>query len=179
MAGVLSESSLTAALERFAALVSERTEAEHVFIAGGAAMLLQFGDGRPSTSDVDVRFKRLEQYSDFVAKVAGELDLGANWLNTKMAGYFSVQEQNQDWVLWRQIGKVTFYLASIEYLLAMKLNAGRPGKDGQDLKLLADEIGISSIEQAVAIYARYYPGEIPSERTAKLFQTLLGSSSPE
>jgi hypothetical protein len=110
----------------------------------------------------------------FIEQVAREQDLSKDWLNSKMVGFLSVQDRETDWLKWKTFGTVTYYVASTEYLFALKLNAGRPGKDSYDLKLLISELNIKSISHAEEIFERYFPGETPTEATTQLVLALLG-----
>lgn len=155
----------------------------HLFIAGGAWMVLQ--QQRRSTEDIDfariahplqpvepnqpfittvlrgelasltnaVRFA--EEFREAVAVVAHHRHLPEDWLNDESAVYYYDDAPQAEVAFWRAFGELLYiYLPSREYILATKLAAWRP-KDEDDIRILLRELGVQRWEQAKAIVDRF------------------------
>jgi len=65
--------------------------------------------------------------------------------------------------------------ASPAHVFAMKARAART-RDIDDLRLLADIIGLNSAEEALQICAEFFPDEPVSARSAAVLLELFGSA---
>jgi hypothetical protein len=63
-------------------------------------------------------------------------------------------------------------------LLAMKLNAGRPGRDESDIARLLVICGIGSIDDAEALFERFYPGEVLKDRSERILTAIFARGLP-
>jgi len=60
------------------------------------------------------------------------------------------------------VGTVEVVVADERTLLAMKMRASRGRRDEVDIKFLLDKCGISSVDEALALYGEYFPeDELP------------------
>jgi hypothetical protein len=87
---------------------------------------------------------------------------GESWLNEGVSVYLS---QNNDVSLFKSYPStggvgLRVYLASPRYMLAMKLASLRTGvgqRDVDDVTRLAHEIGVSTVDELLAIHKAYFP----------------------
>ncbi len=175
------------ALDELADLLTARDVHCPIRIVGGAAMVLRFG-ARTSTADVDVDFRtqhvvdpssgdvdaefRGREVVEAVQEVARRRGLEEGWLNDKAIMFFP-DCSDPEWELLWERGTVIVYTASARTLLAMKLRAGRPLKDGADITFLVSELSITRYEAAVAIFDEFYPQEVLSPKAKILLRTAI------
>lgn len=135
-----------------------------LLVIGGAFMLLQV-QNRKSTRDIDILFKDVENpsaasfYSAFksaVRAVAARKRLRESWLNDLVAEVLRDISLVPDGTLWRRYGKLEVFLPPKDYILALKLLAGRR-KDTRDILALCQQLEIHTQEQAKALVDRYIP----------------------
>ena len=132
-----------------------------VLMIGGAYMMLLANAPR-TTDDIDVFW--LEEGEDFqkaslalrdgVQIVAKKYTLPSNWFNylTQMLIYDKVVTLKG--VLWKRFGPLHIYAPPKEYILALKIMAGRD-KDIADCKILLQQITITTRQQAQKVLNRY------------------------
>jgi len=139
-----------------------------IAIYGGSAMLLTMAY-RPATRDVDAVFEKDRNFlRRLAAEMAEEYDWDADWLNDGVKGWLSEVERDPD--AKRFIGTypsedepgLRVFVPKPEYLFAMKCRAMRIGgldtsEDIDDIKRLAEAIGIKTAAEAMAIVESYYP----------------------
>ena len=165
MPGRLDHSKLTALFEDLADELRTQGVRGHIYVIGGAAMVLAFQRSR-TTRDVDayVRNQGGEHASvmDCVRRVAAKHGLPEDWLNELATMFMPLGEDPRAPVLFNAPHLVVTG-ASAEHLLAMKLQAGR-GADLDDIDLLLAHLQIATTEDALAIYERLFPTTPVSER---------------
>jgi hypothetical protein len=147
-----------------------------IAIYGGSAIMLTL-NYRVSTRDVDGVF---EKDKDFVKKLAGDMadELGwdRNWLNDGVKGWLSgIDGEHGVKTLFKTYPSedepgLRVFLPKPEYLFAMKCRAMRVGAidsnaDIEDIKGLAQELGISTSEQALSLVERFYPHNLLEPKT--------------
>jgi len=135
-----------------------------LLVVGGAYMLTQLHN-RPATRDVDVVLKDIDDPSTSplypplqaaVRAVAQRRGLPASWLNDVVSDALRTQGVVPEGALWRAFGPLEVYMPEPEYILALKLLAGRP-QDMPDIQTLSQQTGVSSRAQAQAVLDRYIP----------------------
>jgi hypothetical protein len=166
-------------LELFAELDAELGASDtrgDVFIVGGAAMTVAY-DARPSTRDVDGIWHPSREVRDAAQRVAARHDdVDADWLNDAMKGFLPGDDLGAKPVVYE--GEcLTVSAASPEYLLAMKLLASRVSRDEDDILLLYDRCGLTTVEEGLDLLERYYPGR-PIEAKVRFFLEELLASRP-
>jgi hypothetical protein len=141
-------------------------EPVRMLVIGGAFMLLQVKNRR-ATDDIDVVLKDVEHpatsplYQAFraaVQAVAARNQLRGNWLNDLMADFLRDMGTLPEGTLWRSYGKLEVYFPPKEYILALKLLAGRP-KDQRDIEALCQQLQIQTREQAQQLVDSYIPNK--------------------
>lgn len=121
-----------------------------VFVVGGAAMALAY-DERRFTRDVDAIFEPKMHIYRLAVEVADELGLPGDWLNDGVKG-FVVDDPTQGPVF--QFEGLRVQAASPELLLALKVRAARMGEDDEDVRLLADMLGLHTAASGSIVRAR-------------------------
>jgi predicted nucleotidyltransferase len=163
-----------ARLERaFAALgdrLVQRGIVADVFVVGGAAIALAY-DATRVTRDVDSLFVPHGIVLDEARNVARDLGLPPWWLNEQASVYISGKDDLGKRRVFDHPGlRVT--AASPRHIFAMKALAART-RDIDDLRLLADIIGVDSAETAIQICAEFFPDEDLPPRSAAILEELF------
>jgi len=64
-------------------------------------------------------------------------------------------------------------------LLAMKLHAGRRGRDEDDIAVLMAIVRVSTLADAEELYESFYPGEALLGRSIRIVETIIAAGLPE
>jgi hypothetical protein len=155
----------------------------HLLLIGGAYMLL-LTDTPRNTDDIDIFWleeeeglqRALRPLQEGVSAVAQANQIGLNWLNymTQLLMYDLVITPEGN--LWKTYGPLHIYAPPQEYILALKIFAGRE-KDIEDCKILLQHIEIGSRQQAQSLLDRYILPDARqnnSETIARSLDTLFG-----
>lgn len=131
-----------------------------ILLKGGAYMLL-FANAPRSTKDIDIFWldeDGLQQayapLRESVQVIKQRHDLDADWLNylAQMLMYDEVIVPEGK--LWKRFGSLHIYAPDSEYILALKITAGRQ-KDLDDCAILLSNTKIQTRKQAQQILDRY------------------------
>ena len=142
-----------------------------VFVVGGAAMALAY-DATRVTRDVDSLFIPHGVVLEEARDVAEDLGLPPWWLNEQASVYISGKDDPGKRRVFDHPGlRVT--AASPRHIFAMKALAART-RDIDDLRLLADIIGIDSAGTALRIVEEFFPDEPVPPRATAVLQELFG-----
>lgn len=171
---MLDRTTLQSALEELGRRAWARGWTIELAIYGGAAMLLAF-EQRRATKDVDAVFERdREAVRTLIREIAAEKGWDESWLNDGVKGYLSSRDADSR-TMYRSYPSeiepgLRVLLPNQRYLFAMKCLAMRVGgvdsvQDVEDIKLLAEALGIRSAETALAIVSDYYPDHKIPPRT--------------
>ena len=158
------------AFRRLAERLRRRGVRGEVYRFGGAAMVLDFR-ARDATADADAVFAPHGPVREEARVVAQELGLPGWWLNDQASAYLPGGEDpgRRVWAAWPSLVVRT---ASAEWLLAMKVHAGRAGDLG-DVRILADHLGIDSAEAAVRVCEEVLPGRPLDQRRRDALASLF------
>lgn len=109
-----------------------------IILIGGAAILINYGF-RDMTTDVDAIVRASSSMKDAINRVGDKYDLPNGWFNTDFMRTASYSDRLAEFsTYYRTYSNVLkIYTVSAEYLIAMKLRAGRKYKND-----LSDIIGI-------------------------------------
>lgn len=153
--------------------LSRRGVTGEVVLAGGAVMLLVIGS-RGVTRDIDAYFAIGTEQIREAAKVVAEHErLPPDWINDAVKGFFFSQPPIQ---LWHEYPGLRVFIASPEYVLAMKAIAGRP-QDVLDIRALVTYLGLADAEAVLAIVRRYVPERLLVPKTQYLIEGLFDDES--
>lgn len=133
-----------------------------IHVIGGAALAMGYYD-RIATQDVDCQIDRSTEVLAISEQMAYERAWPTGWLNEKASMFLPIAGRRT----WRELishGEVHVMIAPADLLLAMKLNAARPGKDLADIDFLVEACGLETLADAEDLFDRYYPGEVMRPR---------------
>ncbi|MBV9708569.1 MAG: hypothetical protein JO125_14320 [Chloroflexi bacterium] len=135
-----------------------------ILMIGGAFMLTQIHN-RPTTNDIDVLLKDIDDattsplYQTFRAAariVATRNHLPNSWINDVIGDFLRDTSIVPEGVLWRTYAVLEVHIPPSEYILALKLLAGRQ-KDEEDIQTLCQLLRIRTRQQAQKLVDRYIP----------------------
>ncbi len=137
-----------------------------ILLVGGAYMLTQIHN-RPTTNDIDVLLKDVDDtttsplYRTFkaaVRTVASRNQIPSTWINDVIGDFLRDTGTVPQGVLWRRYAMLEVYVPPGEYILALKLLAGRQ-KDWDDIYALCQHLKIQTRKQAQQLVDRYIPNK--------------------
>ena len=172
MTVLLDRDALYRAFALMAELLAQRGLVCHVYVFGGSARVLAF-DERQATRDVDSRYTSTSAVDRVSAEIARRLGLPHSWLNEQATAYLPAAEDDGAVVV-HDSPSLTVARASLPHLLAMKVDAGRP-QDAEDIRLLAHAMGLSTVEQVVAVHDHLLPEEPLTERKKSRIREALAA----
>jgi hypothetical protein len=155
----------------------ESTDADvkvRIYVAGGAAMVLIY-DARAATEDVDGDFYSTELVQNKAREVARRRDLPEDWLSDAAKVFLPQGGREPRWTPVLKRRSVEIATIDPEALLAMKIRASRPRRDGSDIAFLCGRLGIESAEEALALYEEFFPQDPPPNHSRGLLADVLGS----
>jgi predicted nucleotidyltransferase len=141
-----------------------------VYVFGGAAMALAY-DARRATRDIDAVFKPHGIVLEEARTVADELGLPDWWLNEQASAYVAPGGDPSAPRVFDHPG-IRVAAASPEHLLAMKVLAARR-RDGDDIRFLIRRLGLTSVEQVLAVCAEVFPDEPVPDRARLILEDAL------
>ena len=126
-----------------------------ISIVGGAVMCLCY-EARISTTDIDAIFEPKMIIYECAKVVARNHNLSDDWLNDGVKGFLS---SKGDFFEYAEMSNLKIYVASPEYMLAMKCLSARleSFNEFEDIKFLLGYLKISTFEEAFAILKKFYP----------------------
>ncbi len=156
---MLDGDTILAALRSLSTRLGRRGVSGEINLLGGTAMVLAF-QARQTTKDVDAIFAPTAAIREEALAVAEELDLPRDWLNDAAKGFTSPSGGFLD-LPGIELPNLRVLAPAPDYLLAMKVMAARaagPGGRGdkEDIRFLILRLGLSSLDQILAIVQRYY-----------------------
>jgi hypothetical protein len=179
---------LEGAFERIGEMAVAAGKIVEISVYGGSALVLTLNH-RPATRDVDAVFERDRAFIRRATEdVAAEFGWRSDWLNDGVKGYLSrVDTQPGVKTLFRTFpaGKLGLrvLVASPGYLFAMKCLAMRAGGvselgDIDDVRRLADMLGLRTADEAITLVARYYPADALPPKTRFGLEEMFGPREP-
>ncbi len=147
-------------------------------LIGGAALRLAYFE-RDTTADIDAEITPLDDIRKIAAAIGADRHWPPDWLNADAAMFIPRWGKEVDWLTLYDDGTVSISVAPVEALLAMKLLAGRPGRDTDDIARLLALVGITTTAGAEALFEAYYPGDSLTERTVRLIDRIFDIGLPE
>jgi hypothetical protein len=154
-----------------AELAAQGVEGE-LYVVGGAVMCLALG-ARDATSDVDALFRPSRVIREAAARVAGKAGAPDAWLNDAVKGYLSPRGEFDRFL---ELPHLRVFVAHPRYLLAMKCAAMRLGEefhDVDDVRYLLRHLGMSTVDEALAVVTRYFDENALLPKTRLVLEELL------
>lgn len=144
-----------------------------MYVVGGAAIALVF-DSRRSTQDIDAVFEPKAEIYEIAGAIAVERGLADGWLNDAVKGFLADADPDAPLVL--EAPGLRVAAATPRILLAMKVLSHRVGEDEEDVRLLANELGLSTSSEVLAVAESVYGDRL--DAAARFFvEQLYGSGS--
>ncbi len=137
-----------------------------ILLVGGAFMLTQVRN-RFTTNDVDVLLKDIEDpttsslYQTFKAAVrtiTSRNKIPSSWINDVIGDFLRDMGTVPEGTLWHTYAMLEVYIPPSEYILALKLLAGRQ-KDRDDIYALCQQLQVQTRKQAQRLVDRYIPNK--------------------
>ena len=124
-------------------------------IVGGAVMCLCYG-ARVATRDIDAIFEPKMIIYECAKRIADEYNLPNDWLNDGVKGFLS---ENANFKKYKEMSNLYIYVASPEYMLAMKCLSARLDNldEIDDIKFLIKYLKLNSLELVINVITKYYP----------------------
>lgn len=144
-------------------------------LLGGALMVTQIGN-RQSTQDIDVVIATNDRHTYQIVQqainlVAKEKNLSPSWLNDDVTTVIDQIGKPKKPRHWKTFSNLDVYIPELEYILALKLFAGRT-QDDSDIEALAQRLNIHTKAQAWSIVNLYIPGTQLSMRSGYTTQAI-------
>lgn len=158
-----------------AELAASEVEGE-LYLVGGAVMCLALG-ARDATRDVDALFRPTRVVREAATRVARKAGVPETWLNDAVKGYLSPRGEFDRFL---ELPHLRVFVAHPRYLLAMKCAAMRLGEefhDVDDVRYLLRHLGISTVDEALAVVRQYFDDQQLLPKTRLVLEELLGSRS--
>ena len=163
--GKLTRESIVLALQELSDRLGKTGQHGKILLLGGAAMIL-IHQNREGTKDIDAITDPKSLIYEISEQMAKEHGLPEGWLNDAAKGFVPEQgkaDYTTDGV--PQFPNLTVFVTSSEMLFAMKALATRvepqvdeaQSRDLEDLKTLAQFLGVKDTEDARRIISAFYP----------------------
>ena len=146
-------------------------------IVGGAALRLAYFD-RDTTADIDAQVEPIDRLEPIIENIARAHGWRNDWLNNKAVMLIPTWGQSVDWEPILDGANVSIAIAPLNALLAMKLNAARPGRDTDDIAKLLALNDIKTVASAEELFESFYPGDALPEPTIKLLKRIFSIGLP-
>jgi predicted nucleotidyltransferase len=166
---VLTREQIVEALERLDRALAQQGIRAELYLVGGAVMCLVL-EARPSTKDVDGWFTEPASVRAAAARVAAEMGLPADWLNDAAKAYVP---DGATFERWQSFDHLDVSVADERTLLAMKCAAARTEEDSQDIRTLAQRLGLATSGDVLAVVTEFYPVDRLPVRTRLLVEELF------
>ena len=140
-------------LQRVGEELASKGEHGKILLLGGAVMLLVVGN-RSTTADIDAAFSsNAASIREAIETVAIQKGLSDDWLNDGAKGFFYSKPET---ILLKEYLGLEVYIPTLDYLLAIKIIAGRQ-RDIGDARALVAHLGLKSSQDVLNILGRYIP----------------------
>jgi hypothetical protein len=143
-----------------------------LYLVGGAVMCLVLG-ARDATRDIDALFKPTRVVREAARRVASAAGVSPDWLNDAVKGFLGTK---RDFLPFLEHDHLKVFAAEPHYLLAMKCAAMRLGEEFQDLedvRYLLRHLGITRVDEALAVVTKYFDERSLSPKTRLALEELL------
>jgi len=140
-----------------------------VFLVGGAVMVLTVGN-RDSTRDIDASFvSETPAIRAAVERIALREGLPSDWLNDGAKGFLYTSPPVS---LWKRYPGLDIYMAGLDYILAMKIVAGRL-RDLNDARALIQHLKLNTPQEVLDILSCYVPAQYLTVRVQYIVDDLF------
>ncbi len=152
-------------------------EPADIRIIGGAAIALWHDNERRQTVDVDADLFPLERIVELADAIGEEHTLPEEWLNNNARIFLpsGMGRRGEEWVTVYDQDGVVIRTASLDMLIAMKLNAAqrRGLRELPDLQVLLAEANITTVAEAEDLFESFYPADFLSDKAIRITESAL------
>jgi hypothetical protein len=113
-----------------------------------------------------------------IERVARNRGWRDDWLNNKAVMFIPSWGKVVQWETVLLDPSVSIEIAPVDALLAMKLNAARPGRDTDDIAKLLVLNDIETVAAAENLFESFYPGDALPKRTIELVERIFSVGLP-
>jgi Nucleotidyltransferase of unknown function (DUF6036) len=161
MSAGLGREDIRVLLDELSEELAARGARAELFLVGGAALAVAY-DATRATRDLDAVFIPSDVVRDAAATVAEREGLAQDWLNDAVKGF--LPGPDPDAQRFYSSDSLIVDVASPRYLLAMKLFAARAEIDADDIVLLYQQLGFTTVDEGLDLVEQAYPGRpIPAK----------------
>lgn len=153
-----------------------------VLMIGGGYMLTQIGN-RTLTEDVDV-FTRLDKYGEdyrrfraAVRFITNDTHSDPRWFSDNIGDFMQLVGPVPEGRLWLKHGMLEVYVPEPQYVLVLKLLAGRE-KDMEDIQALLRRLRMKKRSQIEKLLQRYVDADMLADEREKIDKLLEGLLKP-
>ena len=161
-------------LEALSNQLEEQGIRGEMFLVGGAAMALAYNRKR-TTRDLDAVFEPKMLIYEAAKRMAEIRHLEPDWLNDAVKTFMPGPDPQAETVL--NLPALSVSVTSPRYLFALKALASREDRDIDDLKILYNLCGFSSVDEAIDYVDMVYSGRPVEARVAFVLREILQNDS--
>jgi len=174
MSRLFSREELRLALAALVDLLVEAKVSSEIYVVGGAAFLLR-GIDRRMTVDIDAKVTNATAVLAIAERLAMQNNWPSDWFNNSARIFVPFDTKYDLWQLYLEKEGVRVYLAPLDDLLIMKLNAARENRDDEDLAFLFERLGLRTLAEIEILYESRSPGEVLPEKAIRLVRNILST----
>lgn len=157
-------------LEELNKKLANASESGEIVIFGGAAMCLVYGN-REYTRDIDAIFQPKSNIYKYAKEIAKELNISENWINDGVKGWLYKEPETS---LIYNFTHLKVYVASPEYILAMKCFAARQDTDDRnDALYLVKHLKLTNRDEVLDIVEKFIPNKYLSVKNVAFAEGLF------
>lgn len=149
MSELLDRDALVALLADLAGRLDARGVTLEIYVVRGTAMVLACDRDR-LTHDIDATWDTAIDVSGEVHAIAAERGLPRDWLNDRVRPMLPLVV-DEDRLEALNLPGLRVSVASARHMLAMKARAARDARDLDDIVLLCEHLGMSSVTEVIAL----------------------------
>ena len=149
MSELLDRDALVDLLADLAGRLDARGVTLEIYVVGGTAMVLAYDRDR-LTRDIDATWDTAIDVSREVTAIATERGLPRDWLNDRVRPMLPLVV-DEDRLEALNLPGLRVSVASPRHMLAMKARAARDARDLDDIVLLCEHLGFSSVTEVIAL----------------------------
>lgn len=171
MSELLDRDALLSLLADLAARLDARGVTLEIYVVGGTAMVLAY-DRERLTRDIDATWDTDIDVRGEIDAIARDRGLPRDWLNDRVRPLLPLVV-DEDRLEALALPGLRVSVASPQHMLAMKARAARDARDLDDIVLLCKHVGITSVDEVIALAEAVWGAGMLREDTVFALRTGL------